>query len=171
MIVRIDVQRHPHSAPHWQLRRCQVELNHLMEDVGDPKWFRAIRFETLQATVRYAKKATFTRLEQLRYAEMPDQIDWRIYEEGHGFPCPVCQQPLYRKAKLARYGHTLDLQDWGCPRCKKPVTTNTDGLPQRVISLGGWTPEQSTPPPPRIVIDAKPYRATVSEPEIVARRE
>ena len=44
------------------------------------------------------------------------------------FPCPLCQQPLYQKAKLGRFGNTLDLNDWGCPRCKKTVTLRTDDL-------------------------------------------
>ena len=55
-------------------------------------------------------------------------IDWRILEEARLFPCPMCQQPLYQKAKLSRFGNKLDLDDWGCPRCKKTVTLRTDDL-------------------------------------------
>jgi endogenous inhibitor of DNA gyrase (YacG/DUF329 family) len=100
----------------------------LMEDVTDPALFLAMRFDTLEEAVRHAKRATFTYLQQKRHKEMPDQIDWRILDETHLFPCPQCQQPLYQKAKLGRFGNTLDLHDWGCPRCKKTVTLKTDDL-------------------------------------------
>jgi hypothetical protein len=127
MIVRIEV-RHTETLGYWQLTRCQVQIGGLMQDVSDPTLLRPMRFETLEDSIRQAKKATFGYLEAKRHKEMPDQIDWRIYEEERLFPCPVCQQPLYRKAKLGRFGNHLDLQDWGCTRCKKTVTLNTDGL-------------------------------------------
>lgn len=128
MIVRIDVHHHTAPQTYWQLKRCQVQLGGLMPDVSDPAGFRPLRFDTLEDSVRHAKKATFAFLEQRRHREMPDQIDWRIYEDDRVFPCPVCQQPLYRKAKLGRFGNTLDLHDWGCPRCKKTVTLNTESF-------------------------------------------
>jgi hypothetical protein len=128
MIVRLEVQGPASSEAFWQLRRCQVQRGGMMEDVSDPAVFRPMRFNTLEETVRHAKRATFTYLEHKRHKEMPDQIDWRIIDETHHFPCPLCQQPLYQKAKLGRFGHTLDLNDWGCPRCKKTVTLKTDDL-------------------------------------------
>ena len=128
MIVRLEVQRPTSPESLWQLRRCQVQRRGMMEDVSDPTVFRALRFNTLEETVRHAKRATFTYLEHKRHKEMPDQIDWRIIDETHHFPCPMCQQPLYQKAKLGRFGNALDLNDWGCPRCKKTVTLRTDDL-------------------------------------------
>ena len=82
----------------------------------------------MQEAVLHAKLATFTYLERKHPKEMPDQIDWRIIEEARLFPFPLCQQPLYQKAKLGRFGNTLDLDDWGCPRCKKTVTLKIDDL-------------------------------------------
>jgi hypothetical protein len=128
MIVRIEVHHCTAPQTYWQLKRCQVQLGGLMQDVSPPALLRPIRFDTLEESIRHAKKATFSYLEARRHKEMPDQIDWRIYEEACLFPCPVCQQPLYRKAKLGRFGNTLDLNDWGCTRCKKTVTLNTAGL-------------------------------------------
>lgn len=128
MIVRLEVQRHTLPQSYWQLKRCQVQRGAMMEDVSDPAFFRPMRFATLEDTIRHAKRATFTYLEKKRHKEMPDQIDWRIIQDAHLFPCPMCQQPLYQKAKLARFGHTLDLNDWGCPRCKKTITLRTDDL-------------------------------------------
>jgi hypothetical protein len=32
----------------------------------------------------------------------------------------------YQKAKLGHFGSALDLNDWGCPRCKKTVTLKAD---------------------------------------------
>ena len=43
-------------------------------------------------------------------------------------PCPACQHPMYRKAKLGRTGASLDVNDWGCPGCNKTVTFNPEGL-------------------------------------------
>ena len=128
MIVRLEIQRLTSSEPLWQLRRCQVQRGGMMEDVNNPAVFRSMRFYTLEETVRQAKRATFTYLEHKRHKEMPDQIDWRIVDETHIFPCPLCHQPLYQKAKLGRFGNALDLTDWGCPRCKKTVTLNTGDL-------------------------------------------
>jgi hypothetical protein len=127
MIVRIEV-RHTETLGYWQLTRCQVQIGGLLQDVSDPTLLRPMRFERLEDSIRHAKKATFGYLEAKRHKEMPDQIDWRIYEEGRLFPCPVCQQPLYRKAKLGRFGNSLDLHDWGCTRCKKTVTLNTESV-------------------------------------------
>jgi hypothetical protein len=128
MLVRIEVHHHTEEPAYWQLTRCQVQLGGLMQDVSDAALFRPMRFDTLADSIRHAKKATFGYLEAKRHKEMPDQIDWRIYEEGRLFPCPVCQQPLYRKAKLGRFGNTLDLHDWGCSRCRKTVTLNTESF-------------------------------------------
>jgi hypothetical protein len=128
MIIRIEIQHHPAPEPYWQLKRCQAQVSGLMQDVSEPGFFRPMRFDTLEEAIRHAKKATFTFLEKRQYKEMPDQMDWRVYEEARICPCPVCSQPLYRKAKLGRFGNTLDLRDWGCSRCKKTVTLNTDGL-------------------------------------------
>lgn len=128
MIVRLEVQRHDSPLAYWQLKRCQVQCGSMMEDVSDPAFFRPMRFTTLEETVRHAKRATFTYLETKRHKEMPDQIDWRIFDDSRHFPCPLCQQPLYQKAKLGRFGNTLDLNDWGCPRCKKTVTLRIDDL-------------------------------------------
>ena len=138
MIVRLEVQRPSGSQTWWQLRRCRVQRVTLMEDVTDPALFLAMRFDTLEEAVRHAKRATFTYLQQKRHKEMPDQIDWRIMDETHLFPCPQCQQPLYQKAKLGRFGNALDLHDWGCPRCKKTVTLKTDDLvpSERAPALG-----------------------------------
>lgn len=145
MIVRIEVAQHDRSsAPYWQLTRCQVQRGGLMEDVSAPAYLRPICFDTLEEAVRHAKKATFTYLEAKRHQEMPDQIDWRIVDEGHVFPCPVCYQPLYQKAKLGRFGNVLDLRDWGCARCKKTVTLNTDGL----LSTGYPSPQLPADPWP-----------------------
>ena len=129
MLVRIEVAKSANSSDaYWQLKRCQVQRAGTMEDVSNPAYLLPIRFETLEDSVRHAKKATFVYLESKRHQAMPDQIDWRIIDEHRPFPCPVCQQPLYQKAKLGRFGNTLDLRDWGCPRCKKTVTLNTEGL-------------------------------------------
>jgi hypothetical protein len=128
MIVRIEIHQYTAPEAYWQLKRCQAQVSGSMQDVSDPRLFQPIRFATLEEAIRHAKKATFTFLQNRRHTEMPDQIDWRIYEDERLCPCPVCHQPLYRKAKLARLGHTLDLRDWGCSRCKKTVTLNTDGL-------------------------------------------
>jgi hypothetical protein len=128
MIVRIEIHHYTASATYWQLKRCQAQVSGLMQDVSDPGFFRPIRFETLEEAIRHAKKATFTFLQKRQHTDMPDQMDWRIYEDDRLCPCPVCHQPLYRKAKLGRFGNTLDLRDWGCVRCKKTVTLNTDGL-------------------------------------------
>ena len=128
MIVRIEVCQAASLPPYWQLKQCQVQRGGLLEHVSDPMHLRPIRFESLEDAVRHAKKATFTYLVAKQHREMPDQIDWRIVDEGRTFPCPVCHQPLYQKAKLGRFGNTLDLRDWGCPRCKKTVTLNTDGI-------------------------------------------
>ena len=105
-----------------------MQCSGMMEDVNDPAFFRPMRFSTLVEAIHHAKRATFTYLERKQHKEMPDQIDWRIIEEARLFPCPVCQQPLYQKAKLARFGHQLNLDDWGCPRCKKTVTLKIDDL-------------------------------------------
>lgn len=128
MIVRIEVQHHEYPAAFWQLKRCQIQFGGLMQDVQDPRLLRPLQFETLEDGIRHAKRATFSFLEHRLHREMPDQMDWRVYEDARVFPCPVCQQPLYRKAKLGRFGHTLDLADWGCSRCRKTVTLNTEGL-------------------------------------------
>jgi|SRR5687768_7656153 hypothetical protein len=128
MIVRLEVHYHGSPQLYWQLKRCQVQRGAMMEDVSDPAFFRPIQFKTLEETVRHAKRATFTYLEKKQHKEMPDQIDWRIVEDARIFPCPTCQQPLYQKAKLGRTGNMLDLNDWGCPRCKKTVTLKTDDL-------------------------------------------
>lgn len=129
MIVRIEVaQIIDDHASYWQLNRCQVQHGGTIVDVTDPMLLRPIRFDSLEDTIRHVKKATFTYLEAKRHMTMPDQIDWRIVNEARVFPCPACHQPLYQKAKLGRFGNTLDLQDWGCSRCKKTVTLNTDGL-------------------------------------------
>lgn len=74
------------------------------------------------------RKKSRVALNQQRYRDMTDQIEWRVYEDHRLFPCPVCQQPVYQKARLGRFGHTLNLNDWGCSRCKKMVTLNTDDL-------------------------------------------
>lgn len=128
MIMRLEVQRHNSLSAYWQLKRCQVQRGGMMEDVSDPALFRPMRFNTLEETGRHAKRATFTYLEEKRHKETPDQIDWRVIDDTRHFPCPLCQQPLYQKAKLARFGNTIDLNDWGCPRCKKTVTLRTDDL-------------------------------------------
>jgi hypothetical protein len=124
MIVRMELQHHPALQDHWQLRRCQVQLRTGLHDVQPVEVFRPLQFDSLEGCVRYAKTAAFAFLEARRHKEMPDQIDWRIYHESQIFPCPACQQPLYQKAKLGRFGNTLDLTDWGCSRCKKTVTLN-----------------------------------------------
>ena len=100
----------------------------MMEDVRDPAVLLSMRFDSLEEAVREAKRATFTYLQLKRHKDMPDQIDWRIMDESHLFPCPQCEQPLYQKAKLGRFGNMLDLHDWGCPHCKKTVTLKTDDL-------------------------------------------
>lgn len=128
MIIRVEVHQHTDTIGSWQLKRCQVQIGGLMQDVSPPALLRPMRFDTLEESIRHAKKATFGYLETTRHKEMPDQMDWRVYEEGRLFPCPMCQQPLYRKAKLGRFGNSLDLHDWGCVRCKKTVTLNTQGL-------------------------------------------
>ena len=128
MIVRLEVQQHTSPESYWQLKRCGVQEGGMILDVSDPAFFRPMRFATLEETVRHAKRATFTYLEKKRLKEMPDQIEWRIIQDVHIFPCPICQQPLYQKAKLGRFGGTIDLNDWGCPRCKKTVTMRIDDL-------------------------------------------
>jgi hypothetical protein len=128
MIVRIEVSQPTSSTPYWQLKRCQVQHGGTIVDVTEPTLLRPIRFDGLEDAIRHAKKATFTYLEAKRHTKMPDQIDWRIINEARVFPCPACHQPLYQKAKLGRFGNTLDLQDWGCSRCRKTVTLNTEGL-------------------------------------------
>ena len=128
MIVRLEVQQHTFPTAYWQLKRCQFQRGGMMEDVSDPVDFRPMRFDTLEETVRHAKRIICIHLEHKRHKEMPDQIDWRIVEDRRHFPCPLCQQPLYQKAKFNRFGNTLDLNDWGCPRCKKTVTLKTDDL-------------------------------------------
>lgn len=128
MIVRLEVHQHPEPLSYVQLKRCQVQRGAMMEDVGDPSLFRPMRFSTLEEAVLHAKRATFSYLERKQHKEMPDQIDWRIIEEARYFPCPICQQPLYQKAKLGRFGNKLNLDDWGCPRCKKTITLKTDDL-------------------------------------------
>jgi hypothetical protein len=144
MIVRIEIQHYTAPASYWQLKRCQAQVDGLMQDVSDPGLFRAIRFDTLDEAIRHAKKATFTFLEKRQHKEMPDQMDWRIYEDGLICPCPLCQQPLYRKAKLGRFGSTLDLHDWGCSRCKKTVTLNTEQFLRSVPTSS----KSVTPVPP-----------------------
>lgn len=88
MIVRLEVQRHDSPSAYWQLKRCQVQRSRMMEDVRDRAFFRPMRFQTLEESVRYAKRATFSYLEHKRHKEMPDQIDWRIIDETRQFPCP-----------------------------------------------------------------------------------
>ena len=39
-----------------------------------------------------------------QFKEMPDHMEWRVTEEDQLVPCPVCQHPMYRKAKLGRAG-------------------------------------------------------------------
>lgn len=103
MIVRIEVtQINDDPASYWQLKRCQVQRAGMMEEVSDPTYLLPIRFATLEEAVRHAKKATFAYLETKRHKQMPEQLDWRIVDDGHMFPCPVCHQPLYQKAKLGR---------------------------------------------------------------------
>ena len=184
MIVRIDVEHHITPVEYWQLKRCQVQVDGLFQDVSDAALLRPLRFKTLEESVLHAKKATFTFLEKRRHTEMPDQIDWRVHEDNRVFPCPACHQPLYRKAKLGRFGNTLDLQNWGCPRCKKPVNFNSENLvstvsacvrsvtpplppsEERVISLpctpfsstgGDDTPATDTMSPVEMVICSSPF--------------
>lgn len=151
LIVRIDLRPHSASASHWQLARCQVQLGGMFYDVIDPTSVQPIRFERLEDTIRHAKKATFAFLEERRHKDMPDQMDWRVYQDDYLFPCPVCQQPMYRKAKLGRYGTSLDLKDWGCARCKKTVTLNTDGLLSNVSVAAPTTALPISPLPERMV--------------------
>ena len=113
MIVRLEVQQHVSFESYWQLKRCQVQRGGMREDVSDPALLRPMRFNALEETVRHAKRATFTYLEKKRHKEMPDQIDWRIIDETHHFPCPMCQQPLYQKAKLGRFWQYLRPQRLG----------------------------------------------------------
>jgi rubrerythrin len=117
-----------------------VQRGGMMEDVKDPAMLLSMRFDTLEETVREAKRATFAYLQQKRHKDMPDQIDWRITDDSHLFPCPQCQQPLYQKAKLGRFGNALDLNDWGCPRCKKTVTLKTDDLMRCECEAAAGTP-------------------------------
>lgn len=128
MIVRIEVQQHTSPDPYWQLKRCHVQIAGTTGEVAVPSQFLPMRFLTLEETVRHAKSLTFHHLTEKQHRAMPDQIDWRISDDAQVFPCPACQQPMYRKAKLGRTGTSLDLKDWGCPRCKKTVTLNTEGL-------------------------------------------
>ena len=128
MIIRVEVQQHATPDTYWQLTRCQVQRGMFMEDVRDPASFRSMQFATLEETVRHAKRATFAYLQQVRHKKMPDHIDWRIIEDARLFPCPMCQQPLYQKAKLGRLGSTIDLDDWGCSGCQKTITLRTDEL-------------------------------------------
>jgi hypothetical protein len=151
MIIRVEVQHHIDPLGYWQLKRCQVQIGGLMQDVTPPAFFRPMRFDTLEETIRHAKKATFGYLEAKRHKEMPDQMDWRVYEEGRLFPCPVCQQPLYRKAKLGRFGNSLDLHDWGCVRCKKTVTLNTEGLLSVGSAQSDITPVPVAPSQERLI--------------------
>ncbi len=113
-----------------------------MEDVSDPAFFRPMRFDTLEETVRHAKRATFTysRVETTQGDAGSNRL--AIIPEARLFPCPLCQQPLYQKAKLGRFGNRLDLDDWGCPRCKKTVTLKTDDL----VSAGLGPPRQLPSP-------------------------
>ncbi|WP_447600232.1 hypothetical protein [Nitrospira sp. Nam80] len=151
MIIRVEVQHHTGTPAYWQLKRCQVQVGGLMQDVSNPALLRPIRFDTLEESIRHAKKATFGYLEAKRHKEMPDQMDWRVYEEGRLFPCPVCQQPLYRKAKLGRFGNSLDLHDWGCVRCKKTVTVNTAGLVSGDSAPSHLTPVPAAPSQERVI--------------------
>ena len=129
MIVRLEIsQLDDASSPYWHLNRCQVQRGWSMEDVSVPTVLRPVRFGTLEHLIRYAKRATFAHLEAKRHKRIPDQIDWRLVHEARTFPCPTCHQPLYQKAKLGRFGNTLDLTEWGCPRCKKPARLNTEGF-------------------------------------------
>jgi len=164
MIVRIEVHQHTAPEAYWQLKRCQVQVDGLMQDVSDPGLLCPIRFKTLEETIRHAKTATFTYLEKRRYKEMPDQIEWRIHQDHVVFPCPVCQQPLYRKAKLGRFGNTLDLHDWGCARCKKTVTLHAESF----LSIAPVRPRGVTCPLPpseqRIIkLPRTPWTSTGTE--------
>ena len=130
MIVRLEIsQLDDASSTAWQLNRCLVQLGWSMEDVRIPTVLRPVRFDNLEHLIRSAKRITFAHLETKRHTRMPGQIDWRIVHEARTFPCPACHQPLYQRAKLGRFGNTLDLTEWGCPRCKKPARLNMEGFP------------------------------------------
>ena len=128
MIVSLEVHHHLGCESYWQLTRCHLQITSVATEVGFPALYRAMHFRTLEQTIRYAKGLTFTYLMNRQFKEMPDHMEWRVTEEDQLVPCPACQHPMYRKAKLGRTGTSLDLNDWGCPRCNKTVTLNPAGL-------------------------------------------
>jgi hypothetical protein len=128
MIVSIEVHHHLGGESYWQLTRCHLQITSVATEVGVPALYRAMHFGALEETIRYAKALTFTYLMNREFKEMPEHMEWRVIEEDQMVPCPACQQPMYRKAKLHRTGTSLDLNDWGCPRCKQTVTLTTEGL-------------------------------------------
>jgi len=128
MIVSLEVHHHLGSGSYWQLTRCHLQITSVATEVGVPALYRAMHFGTLEETIRYAKALTFTYLMNREFKEMPEHMEWRVIEEDQMVPCPGCQQPMYRKAKLGRTGASLDLNDWGCPRCKQTVTLTPEGL-------------------------------------------
>ena len=128
MIVSLEVHHHLGFESYWQLTRCHLQITSVATEVGFPALYRAMHFRTLEQTIRYAKGLTFTYLMNRQFKEMPDHMEWRVTEEDQLVPCPACQHPMYRKAKLGRTGASLDVNDWGCPRCNKTVTLNPAGL-------------------------------------------
>ena len=64
-----------------------------------------------------------------------------------------CYQPLYQKAKLGCFGTSLDLTEWGCPRCKN--TIHTDGG----LSVDVPTSQVVTNPSPPHAPSLAPRRA------------
>lgn len=137
MIVRIDVHQQLTADSYWQLKRCQVQQEGLMEDVMNSVAINTLRFRSLQGAVRYIKAVTFAYLEMKRHTEMPEHIEWRIFDDHTVFPCPHCHQPMFRKAKLGRRGKCLDLKDWGCPECNRTMTVPADGERSAAPALTG----------------------------------
>ena len=99
MVVRLEVQRPSGSQASWQLRRCRVQRGAMMEDVRDPAVWLSMEFDSLEEAVREAKRATFTYLQLKRHKDMPDQIDWRIMDQTHLFPCPQCEKAFVPKSE------------------------------------------------------------------------
>ena len=74
-----------------------------------------MRFDSLEEAVREAKRATFTYLQLKRHKDMPDQIDWRIMDQTHLFPCPQCEQAFVPKSEARAVWQSLRPTRLGMP--------------------------------------------------------
>ena len=127
MIVRIEVHQQTDPETYWQLKRCQAHIAGTAREIGQPPRFHPMRFLTLEDAIRSRRASPFTIWRRINTGRYRIKLIGGSWRNAHVFPCPACQQPLYRKAKWGRTRLHLDLKDWGCPRCKKTVTLNTEG--------------------------------------------